>query len=70
MKRKFLNILLGTMFVGSLAGGIALLGGCTGEVDTSKFENTATWATSSPDGKINTEVVMDYAGDLSFSVLG
>ena len=68
MKRKILNILLGTMFVGSLAGGIALLGGCAGEVDTSTFENTANWVTSSPDGKIKTEVVMDYAGDLSYTV--
>ena len=68
MKRKILNILLGTMFVGSLAGGIALLGGCAGEVDTSTFENTANWVTSSPDGKIKTEVVMDYAGDLSHTV--
>ncbi len=56
------------MFVGSLTAGIAMLSGCAGEVDTSKFENTATWATSSPDGKIKTEVVMDYAGNLSYTV--
>lgn len=49
-------------------GGIAVLGGCAGDVDTSKLENTANWVTSSPDGKIKTEVVMDYAGNLSYTV--
>ena len=56
------------MFVGSLLGGIAVLGGCAEEVDTSSLENKGSWLTSSPDGKIKAEVVMDYAGELSYTV--
>ena len=68
MRRKILNVLLGLMFVVSLLGGIALLGGCAEEVDTSSLENKGSWLTSSPDGKIKAEVVMDYAGELSYTV--
>ena len=68
MRKKILNVILGIMFVGSLLGGIAMLGGCSEEVDTSAFENKGSWLTSSPDGKIKAEVVMDYAGELSYTV--
>ncbi len=68
MKRKFLNISLCAMLAVSLASGNVVLSGCTGGVDTSKLGNTANWVTSSPDGKIKTEVVMDYAGNLNYTV--
>ena len=56
------------MLAVSLASGNVVLSGCTGGVDTSKLGNTANWVTSSPDGKIKTEVVMDYAGNLNYTV--
>lgn len=68
MRRKILNILFCTLLIGSLSGGIAVLGGCSDEADTSALENKGSWLTSSPDGKIKAEVVMDYAGELSYTV--
>lgn len=56
------------MLAVSFASGNVVLSGCTGGVDTSKLGNTANWVTSSPDGKIKTEVVMDYAGNLNYTV--
>ncbi len=68
MKRKLLNVLFCSMLVAGLSVGAAFMSGCSSEVDTSKFENMNSWVTSSPNGKIKTEVVMDYAGELSYTV--
>ncbi len=66
--RKLFTVLLSTIMAGGLAGGITLLTGCNKEPGLSKIENREIWTVTSPDGSITSEMVLDYAGNLSYSV--
>lgn len=66
--KKLLTILLSTVFAGTLAGGITLATGCNREPDVSGLDNKGSWTVSSPDGTVTSDIVMDYAGNLSYTV--
>ena len=63
--RKLLSVLAGITCASCLIGGITLMTACNAEPDTSDKGN---WIVSSPDGSIKSEITMDYAGNLSYTV--
>lgn len=65
--KKLLSVLAGITCASCLLGGITLMTACNGneEPDTSDKGN---WIVSSPDGSIKSEITMDYAGNLSYTV--
>lgn len=67
--RKILSVLAGITCAGCLISGVALMTACNNqsyvEPDMSDIGN---WTVASPDGSIKSEIIMDYAGELSYKV--
>jgi len=66
--KKAITFLLGAALACSVASGAALIAGCNKEPNLSDLKNTGEWTVSSPDGSVKAEIIMDYAGNLSYTV--
>ncbi len=66
--RKLLSILTGIACVSCLMGGAALLSACEQGNAEPDLSDKGNWTVSSPDGSIKSQITMDYAGKLSYTV--
>ncbi len=71
--KKLFSLTAGIICASCLMGGVAFMTGCNNQTDNPTgvepdTSDKGSWTVSSPDGSIKSEIVMDSAGELSYSV--
>ncbi len=66
--RKILSLLAVATCAGCLISGITLMSACGQENTESDKSDKGSWTVTSPDGDIKSEITMNYAGELSYTV--
>ena len=64
--KKVLTILAGITCAGCLLGGVTLMTACNNSAPD--YSDKEKWTVASPDGTVKSEITMDYAGKLSYTV--
>ncbi len=66
--RKILSVIAGITCVSCLVSGITLMTACGQKAVDPDMSDKGSWTVSSPDGSIKSEITMDSAGELSYTV--
>lgn len=67
--KKLFSVTAGIICASCLMGGVMLMTGCNDGTDVEPdMSDKGSWTVTSPDGSIKSKIVMDYAGELSYTV--